>query len=329
MREIYLKWYKQVIDELEILKQVEIPKPPRKPRSIVISGMGGSGIVGDYVQTLANRRLNVPVFVVKDYKLPAWVSGEDLAVFISYSGNTFETLSCYREAVARKVNMVAISSGGKLRKYAEENKTPYIPVKKGLVPRASLPAMVFAALGTLEKVGLKITFEKEVEETVFVLKEGVGEEEINNIVYSMENTLPIIVAYVDYAPLAWRFKNELNENSKIPVKVEIVPEWGHNDIVGWEKPYSKNHTAIILQPEKKTEEPYSIMLQYTIEYMGKQGIRTYKVKCKGENLLTQLLYGSLVAGLTSVKLAERRNLDPLATRSIKEYKKTITKHFTV
>ncbi len=323
MREIYLNWFKQAEEALRIVREIDLPKYP-KPRCIVFAGMGGSGIIGDYVKVLGNYQLNIPVVVVKDYKLPSWASGEDLLVCISYSGNTGETIKCFNEALMRKMNILAFSSNGTLEKLASEKNVAFIPLVKGLVPRASLPAMLYSVLGSLNKVSIEIVSEENIKDSIDILRRPVDWSKVDSIVESIEGKMPIIISYTDYYPLALRFKNELNENSKIPVKVEVVPEWGHNDIVGWEMPYSREYTAIILRSRKGGDEVSNHMLDYAAEYYKSIGLRVEVLECIGENLLSQLVYGSLIAGLVSIVLAEKRGIDPIRTISIERYKKAIS-----
>ncbi len=328
LKEHYLAWYRQFQKQLDAMRDVVLEKLSEKPRAIVISGMGGSGIVGDFYQVVASEKLDIPVFTVKDYALPKWVSKHDLVVSISYSGNTLETIECFKQALNVGAKVVAISSGGKLENLARENNVPHVKVIKGLVPRASLPSMFAALSKSLNMVlGEKVVREEEFEETIDILKHGVSEAEVKKIADHVENTLPIIVGCTKYFPLAIRFKNELNENSKIPAKVEIVPEWGHNDIVGWEQPYFRKFSALILKEKKSKDSKCIAILDYITKYFEKSGIKTLTVEIKGESTTAQMLYGSLIAGLVSVELAYRRNIDPVETKSINEYKKYFTMLF--
>jgi len=322
LKEHYLAWYRQFRNQLDAMRNVVIKKLSEKPRAIVISGMGGSGIVGDLYQVIALEKLDIPVFTIKDYALPKWVSKHDLVVPISYSGNTLETIECFKQALNVGAKVIAISSGGKLENLAKENNVPHVRVIKGLVPRVSLPSMFVALSKSLNMVlGENVVEVEEFEETIDLLEHGVDYVEVEEIASHVENTLPIIVGCIKYAPLAIRFKNELNENSKIPAKVEIVPEWGHNDIVGWEQPYFRKFSALILREKKAKDRKCIAILDYVTKYFEKSGVKTLTVEIKGESTVAQMLYGSLIAGLVSTELAYRRNIDPLETKSISEYKK--------
>ena len=328
LKEHYTAWYRQLQNQLDAMRNVFLERLSEKPRIIVISGMGGSGIVGDFYQVVASEKLNIPVFTVKDYVLPKWVSKRDLVVTISYSGNTLETIECFKQALSIGAKVIAISSGGKLEALAKNNNVPHVKVIKGLVPRASLPSMFVALSKSLNMVlGENIVSERELEETIDLLEQGVNEVEVKKVADHIENTLPVIVGCTKYTPLAIRFKNELNENSKMPAKVEIVPEWGHNDIVGWEQPYFRKFSALILKEKEAKDRKCIAILNYVTKYFEKSGVKTLTVEVKGESTVAQMLYGSLIAGLVSVELAYRRNIDPVETKSIREYKKYFTTLF--
>ncbi|MCS7066108.1 MAG: SIS domain-containing protein, partial [Fimbriimonadales bacterium] len=114
------------------------PSLPREPRLIVVSGMGGSGIGGDYLRALFEAHGNLPVLVVRDYHLPHCVDAYTLLFAVSYSGNTEETLACYAEAHERGAMMVALSSGGELQARAQRGGVPHLQVPGGQPPRTAL-----------------------------------------------------------------------------------------------------------------------------------------------------------------------------------------------
>ena len=75
--------------------------PQMSPKSLVVSGMGGSSNAGKILQGLFESELTIPFEVYNDYGLPAWVNADTLIVANSYSGNTEETLSAIE--VAKKL----------------------------------------------------------------------------------------------------------------------------------------------------------------------------------------------------------------------------------
>ncbi|HJW76073.1 MAG TPA: hypothetical protein VJ787_10455, partial [Thermoleophilia bacterium] len=95
---------------------------------VIVCGMGGSAIGADVVRACAVDRLPVPFEVVRGYELPAWASPRTLVVGVSHSGNTEETLSCVRGALARECRVAAVTSGGELTALARERALPLVTV---------------------------------------------------------------------------------------------------------------------------------------------------------------------------------------------------------
>src|SRR3989344_8324195 len=87
-----------------------------KPKLVTIFGIGGSAWPANIAQSIVN--VNIPLTLVRDYALPAYISKDTLAMVISYSGNTEEALANYTALQQQKIPMVVITSGGELADYA-------------------------------------------------------------------------------------------------------------------------------------------------------------------------------------------------------------------
>jgi len=300
-------------------------------RLTAVAGMGGSGIVGDYLKRLSDIHGGLPVAVYKTHTPPRYITSRDLVVVISYSGNTLEAIEFLSRVSGRTPHVVTLSSGGLLEEISRSKGYIHIGLPPGLTPRASLPSMLTEVLGLLDASNYTVIPKNIVEKAVEALREklpGILAEaqRIANFI-SETSGLLIIAAHYPYDVLATRGKNEFCENSKIPVKVEVAPEWMHNDIVGWEKPPSGKYTVLALAD---VDDPIGVKLvSYMSEIYSRLGYPTYRVDLHGDSFLEKLLYGSLLLGLASVELAYVRGVDPLKTRSIEEYKARVREIFSV
>jgi glucose/mannose-6-phosphate isomerase len=293
--------------------------------NIVVVGMGGSGIVGDFIKMLGFERLSIPVCVFKSFNIPKWVNSRTLLIAVSYSGNTVETVESVKYGVKYGANIVAISSGGLLEKIALKNSFPYVRVDGGYTPRSAFPLLLYSALKILLMLDVNIVDEWEINESINSLDTSRNIEDARNVANTLKDSIPIIIADVRYEPLALRFKNELNENSKMIAKYEVIPEYFHNDIVGYEGSRG-DFKVLILDPGDETI--YADMLtDFVSSYLEDLGFEALSLKLKGKSPLTKLIYGSHIAGLSSVMIAESRNIDPLQTRSIDRYKEFLKKIF--
>jgi glucose/mannose-6-phosphate isomerase len=328
--EAYLNWPKQIKGALESWGKYRVEGLFNE---VLVVGMGGSGIVGDYLQVLSLTRGSIPVYTVKSHILPRFVDENTLILAVSYSGNTHETLSALRKAIASRAKVVTVSSGGILENEALKHKLLHIPVPSGLQPRASLPAMLYSILGLLDSSGYSLVTGKEAYESLKFLEANTEHAElvageIAKWVYEKvigEERLFVIATHTPLDSLALRGKNEFNENSKLIVNVDIAPEWMHNSIVGYEHPVTRRFfTLEIVDPE---DEAGFKLVEFMEKIYSQHDAVAYKLTLRGGNILEKLMYGSLVLGLTSVMLAELRGLNPAETKNITLYKQEASKIF--
>ena len=92
---------------------------PAAITSVLVLGMGGSGLVGDFLAVTAGPFMSLPVVVVKNYEPPSYVDNRTLVFAVSFSGETEETLSAASIAAERGGQMVAVSTGGRLASMAK------------------------------------------------------------------------------------------------------------------------------------------------------------------------------------------------------------------
>lgn len=320
----YMNWPKQIREAINSWDKYFIRGDFDE---VLVVGMGGSGIVGDYLQFLSSIYGGIPIYVSKSYILPRFIDANTLVMAISYSGNTIETLLALEKAVAKGVTVVTVSSGGLLGEKAAKEGVLHISVPSGLPPRVSLPAMLYSILGLLDTSGYTIVTKKEAYSSMVFLESALDSskkvaEDLATWFYKdvlLRGKLPVIAVHSPLEPLAMRAKNEFNENSKVVVKVDIAPEWMHNDIVGYENPVPRSFGVVEIL------DPVNSVGVNLIEFMRKLYSKHDAVFCRlelqGDNFLEKLMYGSLVSGLASVILANLRGIDPAATPSISLYKK--------
>src|SRR5262245_31522914 len=118
----------------------------RRPRVVIVAGMGGSAAAGDVLAACAADTADVPVLVHRGYGLPAVAGPDALVVVVSYSGDTAEALSAFDEAVARRVPVVALTAGGALAERATARRLPRVALPSGLMPRMALGYMFLPAV---------------------------------------------------------------------------------------------------------------------------------------------------------------------------------------
>ena len=142
----------QIEESEEIVNSTNLPSL-FKIDNIVISGMGGSAIYGNILQELFRDRIDITIYVNRQYDLPKWANKNTLVISQSYSGNTEETLSAFKHACQKHCKIIAISSGGKLEEFCEKREIPFIKIPSGIQPRAATGYILFSAIYALRKTG--------------------------------------------------------------------------------------------------------------------------------------------------------------------------------
>jgi len=220
-----------------------------RPRAIVITGMGGSGVAGDVLGAVCGPGCRVQVVPVHDYQLPAWVGAADLVIAVSCSGSTEETISAATEAVRRGSRLIGV--GGErspLAMIAQQARAPFIGVPSAGMPRStlwglSMPLVVIASrLGLVEAGGDEYEAAAAELERVSHLCRPDSESFVNpakSLALELSGTLPMIWGTSPLAGVAaYRFGCQLNENAKYPAVIGTLPEANHNQVVTFDGPFS-------------------------------------------------------------------------------------------
>ncbi|HDS30665.1 MAG TPA: SIS domain-containing protein, partial [Firmicutes bacterium] len=195
--------------------------------NVVVCGMGGSAISGDFAFSAVREIIPVPFKVVRGYIEPRLLNPETLQIVISYSGNTEETIWCYEQGLSRGAKIVAIASGGELKNLAKRDGTPFVELPDDfLAPRLALGMMIPAILGVLESAFDNINgLDELIRDAVDSLKLGLNgfardlpydNNFPKKLAHDIHGVFPVVIASDLTLPVATRFQAQLNENSKWP-----------------------------------------------------------------------------------------------------------------
>jgi glucose/mannose-6-phosphate isomerase len=209
---------------------------------LVVAGMGGSAIGGALARAAMGDHASRPIFVTRAYGLPSWTTPDTMVLCASYSGDTEETLACYESAGALGAKRTVVTTGGRLAEMARADGVPVIPLPGGFQPRAAVAYMIVASLevAALCGAGPRLTAEIDVaashsEQLVAEWGPESPEDSLaKELARSLMGTTPVIAGAGLTAPIAYRWKTQINENAKQPAFWNELPELDHNEIVGWE-----------------------------------------------------------------------------------------------
>jgi glucose/mannose-6-phosphate isomerase len=290
---------------------------------IVFAGMGGSGAIGDIFSAILSKT-NTHVTVVKGYHLPRTVNSDSVVVVTSISGNTVETLAMLENARNIGAKIIAFSDGGKIREICLKNNITHRNVTRYHSPRASFTSFLYSMLRVLKPI-LPIN-ELDVLESIdnleYVSKKIRSSEiSINNPAIEIAewiNYSPVIYYPWGLQPVAIRYKNSLQENSKIQAIVEDVIESCHNGIVTWDK--KNNFQPILLRGQddyETTKERWEILK----EFFKSKNIEYKEITSQNGNILTKIICLIYLLDYSSIYLAVKFGIDPTPVDAIDYIKK--------
>ncbi|MEM2674995.1 MAG: bifunctional phosphoglucose/phosphomannose isomerase [Candidatus Bathyarchaeia archaeon] len=306
-----------------------------KPQRIIVAGMGGSAISGELVKDWGKDTVAVPIDVCRDYRLPAHANEETLAFISSYSGETEETLSCLLDAIKKRCKVFCISSNGTLLKIADELRLQTLKIPEGFPSRAALPYLLMPILVFLEKLGLAQNVWEEISEAISVLEHvcsengpeiALEENPSKSLAAKIDGKIPVIYGFGFYRSVAQRFKQQFNENSKIPAFWNSFPELDHNEIAGWERARRlAKHFSVVLLRDKNEPAEVKCRIEATKEILDSIGMETNEVWSVGRGKLSRMLSAILVGDFASVYLAILRRVDPTSVEAITRIKEAAAK----
>ena len=294
---------------------------------IVFAGMGGSGTIGDVFSSILSKN-DIHTSVVKGYLLPKTVDENTLVVVTSVSGNTQEPLMVLKNSKNSKAKFIAFSSGGMIKKYALKNEINYQEIKMEHSPRVSFPKYVFSMLRTLESV---IPVKKsDVLDTISkmeIVRKNIFSNNLNE-----NNTALNLAKWITGTPVLYypwglesaaiRFKNSLQENSKLHVMAEDIIEVCHNGVVSWEK--DSIMQPILIQGHddySKTQERWKILK----EFFNSKQIEYKEISSVKGSIISKIMNLIYLFDYVSVYHSVISGIDPSPVSAIDFIKERLSK----
>lgn len=292
------------------------------PSSIIICGMGGSGIAGQIIAAYA-KDAKIRISCVNDYDIPASADKNTLFIISSYSGNTEETLSCYKQATKISENVIVITSGGKLLESAQKQNHPCIQLPKGLAPRNAIAFLFFPILRILEKVAVVENQDRYVKDLISTLTKNSSalDRQARELAAAIDGRIPIVYSSSGFAPIAYRWKTQFNENAKTLAAYHVFPELDHNEINGFYNTKWPLH-IIMLKDESDHRRVHKRMaITKSLIKQANPDIKFTEISIKGDDLLTRMFTTIYLGDLTSFYLAMKYATDPAPVEIIERLKK--------
>ncbi len=327
----------QLHEAMRIGENVTLRKEYKNIKNIVFVGMGGSAIAGDIVCLLSQHTTTIPMIVTRTYSLPNWVDKHTLVICLSYSGNTEETLSAFKEADEKNAHIIGITSGGKLMHELEIHHYDMITIPQGLPPRAALGYLAVPLLYVMRSLDLiENSVNHELEDAVDLLKkqrafwsEISDNNEALQIAKQIYQSYPLIYGEAEHtSTIARRWRGQFAENSKMLASSQELPELDHNEIVGFDKnPDILKRFGVIWLIDKEMNKRMEKRLTITKDIINGSVAYQITIQTAGTSFTERMLYLIHLGDWVSFWCAILHKEDPTPVKRITALKELMSKPY--
>jgi glucose/mannose-6-phosphate isomerase len=327
MKQLIADFPEQLTTAIEIGKNSTITPHSKEISNVVMSGLGGSGIGGTIVQELTSQKLSIPFSVNKKYTLPGFVGENTLVIISSYSGNTEETVEALNLAIEKKAKVVGITSGGKIKDICQANNLDLIMLPANIPsPRACLGYSLIQQFFILNKLHLiDDFFIEEIQSARQLITDNQEsiQDESKKLAQNIFDKMPIIYAPDTMEGVAIRWRQQINENSKMLCWHHVIPEMNHNELVGWRE--KSDNLAVLFLRNENDYQKIQKRIKINQEIIGEYTQNIYEIWSKGKTAIEKTIYLINLGDWLSYYLSELRKIDPIEVNVINYLKSELTK----
>lgn len=298
---------------------------PAEVDYLLVAGIGGSGVVGRYLQAVCWQRWGRPVVVVGNPAGPVNIKGNYALLAISFSGNTLETVASYKKYRRAARSCAVITNGGELGRLAAEAGDPVLPAGGAAAPRFGLPTMFAESIHYFSEATRSPWALEGLVQATERLGQWIEQEKPVDLArrYASETagSIPVIYGSEHLSAMAYRWKTQVNENAKYPAFHSDLPEANHNEVNAWGTTGSPGFIGVVITSPSLT----SIGKAALNSYAEVAKIPKIRVQLSGDQPMDEILRGSVLGDLYSIELARIRQVDPMDISEIDRVKQVQAK----
>lgn len=309
-------------EQIEEALNAELPPLPMS-KTVCVCGMGASALAGEVVADYADGSSGSPVHVVRGIELPGWVGRETAVIFVSYSGNTKEVLIAYDEAKSRGSRIICITVGGELMQKCLAHKNTLVKMPGGLQSRGAFGYLLGYLSKVLEKMEV-CDVASALESILPDLKAhrdklvSVKDNTVEDIAKMLLNKIPVIYSLANMRSAAIRWKTQINENSKFISFCGSLPEFNHNEIVGWTDDVKNRIFMPVILYDDDASKVIKCMTDTSIGILLDRKLQLVSYHVTGSGNLEKNLKCIILGDFVSLQLAHLRNTDPVDDDPVEE-----------
>lgn len=300
--------------------------------NIVFTGMGGSALAALLLQSWPT--VNKPFEIVRNYDLPSYVGPRTLVIASSYSGNTEETLSALEQAEAKGAQIAVLTSGGKLQAAAEAKGYALAVLPQTSQPRYAVFYSFRALVSTLQAAGQLPTddINAALDRAADFVERAIADwlpdrptvqNPAKQLALELIGKSIVVYGGPKTFAAAYKWKISFNENAKHVAWTNQLPEFNHNEFIGWSKqPVDKPYAVIDLR--SNLEHP-RVQKRFEVTERLLSGMRPapHVVQAEGDTLAEQLFWLVTFGDFVSIYTALLSGINPAPVDLVEDFKKAL------
>ena len=298
---------------------------------VIIAGMGGSAIGADLLNGYLAPICQLPVFIHRDYDLPAWAFGpETLMIASSHSGNTEETLDAFKKGVQNGCRVQVVTTGGKLASLAAEQNVPCWTFDHSGQPRAAVGFSFGLLLAAFSRLGLVPDQSNELVEAVTAMQEqqvqlkadiSASLNPAKRLAGQLVGRWVNVIGSGMLAPVARRWKGQINELAKCGAGFDTLPEADHNSLAALVNPSDTLYKVVTIFIRSAGDHPRNkLRSRLTQKIYMLEGMNTNDYTSTGKTPLAQLWTTLHFGDYLAFYLAMAYQVDPSPVKAIMDLK---------
>ncbi|MGK0359889.1 MAG: glucose/mannose-6-phosphate isomerase [Bradymonadia bacterium] len=309
----------------------DVGKEASGVKRVIVCGLGGSAFPAELLR-LYTDALGVDLTVSRDYVVRDHrVDAQCLVIVSSFSGNTEETVSALHDARSRGAQIVVMSAGGKLAIEAAKHALPYVAIAKptpDFQPRAASGYFISALAAVLDNAGLLTGGADAMAAAGGALAKALQTEEPAMIERALalaerlRGRIPILYATAPFGVVAKVVKIKLNENSKTPAFFYEIPEFNHNEMVGFTRLPAPFSAVILDDPGAPARLAHRVNV--TADTLADNGVPVERVALPDAgNDIVKAFQTLLFFDYVSCALAALDGIDPNPVAMVEDFKRRL------
>ncbi len=286
---------------------MSLVKPMEKSEKICIFASGQSSIAAEIISAYSNECSKIQIQLIQDSRVPLWISDDTDVILISYSGNNKVINDVYPEVIKRNCRIHCIASGGKLETLCKKNSVDFYKIPDKMTPMSATGFIFGILVSIIQEMGvcdIRDSFMKMIPE-LKTYRDNIVRSSYNPSDYRyLLNDSICVYGTSDIRPLYRRYKLDANEILNRRSFCAELPEFNHNELVGWSMTKTDMSSCSLILMRSKTYNLLSTIVDNTIETLKEYGADVITVDVPGDDVLQKNLKGIMFIDILSVKLSK-------------------------